>query len=138
MPIPTPNMNLQKPTVGGDSGLWGILLNANMDTIDTLAVLPFSTPSVNGNSAYDTSRTTVFELVTGGSSGVTRTLPSAVGHGGKAFFFKKVDSGLGFVSIATTASQTIDSFVAPFVLFNQNQYVVVMSDGANWQIIGNN
>src|SRR5437868_4715392 len=125
MPTPTPNMNLQKPTIGGDSGLWGVLLNQNMDAIDTLAVFPFTTPSVSGNSAYDSTRAVVYEYCTGGSAGITRTLPTAIGHGGKVFFYKKVDTGVGVVNVATTTSQTIDTFAAPYVISNLNQYVVV-------------
>jgi hypothetical protein len=31
----TPNLGLNKPTVGGDDDVWGYLLNANADTLDT-------------------------------------------------------------------------------------------------------
>lgn len=31
----TPNYNLTKPSVGGDSNVWGNMLNADLDTIDT-------------------------------------------------------------------------------------------------------
>ncbi len=76
-------------------------------------------------------------LATAGAGGITLTLPTAVGIAGRPYHIKKVDSAAGTVVIATTSSQTIDGF-ATYTLLNQWQYVEVYSDGANWQIRGNN
>lgn len=138
MPSTTTNMGLNKPTVGADSNVWGGETNANWDSVDALALIPFSSPSTSGAPAYNNVCPLVKELCTGGGGGITRTLPTAVGHAGKEFFIKKIDSGAGPVSIATTSSQTIDGVAAPYVLANQNQYIQVMSDNANWTITANN
>lgn len=76
-------------------------------------------------------------LGTAGAGGITLTLPTAVGIAGKPYHIKKVDSAAGSITIATTSGQTIDAG-ATYLLVNQWQYVEVYSDGANWQIRGNN
>jgi len=75
----------------------------------------------------------------GGSSGITLTLPSPAGSDsngsftGRVFKIKKTDSGAGSV----TVSGSIDGS-ASYVLNNQYQYVILESDGAIWQVVGNN
>jgi hypothetical protein len=78
-----------------------------------------------------------FVACTGGSGGITITLLTAVGNGGCAFIIKKVDSGIGAITIATTSSQTIDGS-STYQLTNQWQFVKVISDGSNWLIWGLN
>lgn len=131
MPTPTTNMGLQKPTVQGDSGAWGGYQNAAFDIIDTLALFPTSTSNTSGNLAFDNVRPIVFEQATGGSLGIVRTLPSAVGKAGKIFHVTKVDSGAGSVTVAGVIN-------ADYVLVNQDQYVGVLSDGTNWRVVINN
>jgi len=77
------------------------------------------------------------ERVTTGASTITRTLPTAVGRQNKVFTIKKVDSGSGQVTIATTSGQTIDGQTT-WTLINQYQFITVISNGANWDIIGQN
>lgn len=95
----------------------------------TFAVSPKS-------SGFAASASTVY-LVTTGSSALVATLPTAVGASGQIFIFKKVDSGSGSVTVATTSSQTIDG-LSIYQLTNQWQFLWVTSDGSNWQIINNN
>jgi hypothetical protein len=72
-------------------------------------------------------------LATSGAGGITLTLPSAVGIAGCEFIIKKVDSGAGAVTIATTSSQTIDGGAASAQnLTAQWQSRRFVSDGANW------
>jgi len=74
-------------------------------------------------------------LVTTGSSNITVTLPTAVGGSTQQLFVKKVDLGAGMVTINTVSSQTIDGYTV-YDLINPYQYVTILSDGTNWQIIG--
>jgi hypothetical protein len=76
-------------------------------------------------------------LFTTGSSSLTATLPTAVGISGKTFLIKKIDSGSGIVTVATTSSQMIDGD-ASYILGNQWQFLKVFSDGSNWQVAGKN
>ena len=78
----------------------------------------------------------VLVKATGGAGGITLTLPTAVGLNNQACI-KKVDSGVGAVTIATTGGQTIDGS-SSYLLVNQWQYVTIQSDGANWLIVANN
>jgi hypothetical protein len=76
-------------------------------------------------------------LCTAGAGGVTITLPDATIYTGRTFYIKQTDTGTGGVAIVTTSSQTIDT-LTNYQLLNQNQFVQVVSDGSNWQVIGAN
>ncbi len=69
------------------------------------------------------------------ATGLTVTLPSALGYYGRVFTIKLSASGTG--TIATTSSQTIDGSTT-YTLSAQNKYVTVISDDANWFVIANN
>jgi len=69
------------------------------------------------------------------ATGQTITLPTAVGITGRIYTIKLTASGTGVV--ATTVSQTIDASTT-YSLSAQWKYVTVQSNGANWNIIGNN
>jgi hypothetical protein len=93
--------------------------------------------NVSGNYSVLTTDETI--KATAGASGITLTLPTAVGVSGQVYKVLRVDSGVGNVLFATTSSQTINGAAASTVLLiNQWQYVWLMSDGANWIIINNN
>lgn len=73
---------------------------------------------------------------TTGSSTFNATLPTAVGASGKVFIVGKVDAGSGQVSLVTTSAQTVGGIASAVIqLTQQNDFIVVESDGANWQII---
>lgn len=63
----------------------------------------------------------------------TVTLPTAVGITGQIFEVK--NSGAGTITIATTSSQTIDG-VTTKTISTQYNFYQVMSNGANWIVIG--
>lgn len=71
--------------------------------------------------------------VSPGASNVTITLPTAVGRQGRFFRIKKVDAGVGVVTVATTGGQTIEDSTT-YLLTNKWQNLVVYSDGSNWCI----
>lgn len=77
-------------------------------------------------------------IILGDASGgaFTVTLPTAVGVTGVHYTIKKNDSSINAVTVDTTA-ETIDG-AATYSLPSQWKYVNVVSDGANWQVIGNN
>jgi hypothetical protein len=70
---------------------------------------------------------------TGGN--VTITLPTAVGFAGLRFIVKRKDASGNTVTIATTSSQTIDGATTK-ALASQWAFVEVVSDGANWLLVG--
>jgi len=69
------------------------------------------------------------------ATGLTMTLPTAVGIDGRIYTIKLTASGSS--TIATTSSQTIDGSTT-YSLSAQYKYVTVMSNGSNWIVIGNN
>lgn len=71
------------------------------------------------------------------SGAVTITLISASGIAGVVKLVKKVDSSGNAITIATTGGQTIDG-ASTKSLASQYKFMILMSDGTNWQIIGSN
>jgi len=66
---------------------------------------------------------------------ITVTLPTAVWIPGRQYTIKR--TGTGGVTVAASGGETIDG-AATYSLSAQWKYVVVVSDGANWLIVGNN
>lgn len=74
------------------------------------------------------------EVITVSASGGVRTitLPPAAGIQGKVYTVKKTDSSTNTVTIDGNAAETIDG-AATFVLNSENESVIIISDGSNWQ-----
>lgn len=85
-------------------------------------------------SAY--TATTADALIPCDSSGgaFTVTLYTAVGNGGKVLRIKKTTSDFNAVTIDGNSSETIDGATTT-TINTQNEVLVIMSDGSNWQII---
>lgn len=69
------------------------------------------------------------------SAAASVTLPSAVGIAGKQYTIKNRSAYT--VTVGTTSSQTIDG-AATAPLSMQNAYLILVSDGANWNVVGTN
>lgn len=76
-------------------------------------------------------------LASAASASVTITLPSASGVAGRPYLIGRTDTTYAnSVTIATTSSQTINGATTYTSLWAQYTYVIVVSDGANWQVFG--
>jgi len=109
-------------------------------------VSPHSKLHVNGAMATstltfagDVSLNEAHSVVLVDASGGTRTvrLPSAAGIAGRQYTIKKVDALNFGVIIDPASTQRIDG-ATTHTLIGQWRYVVIVSDGANWMIVGNN
>lgn len=129
---PTPNLGLTVPTVGGDANVWGAELNADLAIIDQLAA-----PTVVNVAANFTLSVAVYPEITyravGGAGGINGNLPNPAICLGKIFTIKKVDSGVGVVTVVGA----IDGGTS-WALRNQYSYVRVQSNGASYDVIANN
>jgi hypothetical protein len=65
------------------------------------------------------------------------TLPTAVGIAGQVFTIKKTDASVNAVTVRPQAGQIIDAG-GSYALTAQWQFVTVVSDGTNWQIVAKN
>lgn len=139
MPTPTPNMGLQKPTEGNDTGVWGGYLNGDLDLLDQLALFPIQTFVQFGvsNLVPDAVSPIVFCFATTGNSDLSLNLPDAVSTTRKLFHLTKTDSGTGGAILNAVGGQTISGSTS-YTLSNQFQFVGVFSDGSNWIVIINN
>lgn len=101
------------------------------NAVHTLGVTALSV-NTSITSAHD------FVPATGGAgAGITLTLPAASTSNGLVFKFKKVDSGVGPVTVAANSGDHIDGSVA-YVLGQQYQFVEVACDGSVWHVVGRN
>jgi hypothetical protein len=99
---------------------------------------PFQqTPTLKSATSSITTGSSMYNLCNATSGAQTQTLPTAVANGGFLFHFKKTDSSVNSVTIATTSSQTIDG-ATTYLLATQYKYATLISDGANWFVVSNN
>jgi hypothetical protein len=111
------------------------LLATFNDTKATTSSLGAATFAVTTRTAAYTALPTDYTILANATSAAfTITLPTSVGKLGRVFVIKKTDASANAVTVATTASQTIDG-VTTRVLAAQYERITVQSDGANWQII---
>lgn len=75
-------------------------------------------------------------LVDADSGSATLTLPTAIGHAGAMFWIKRIDDSTNTVTLQTVLGQAIDG-VSSIRLIRQNDPLLVMSDGTNWQLYVN-
>ena len=105
----------------------------------------FGTLQTQGNKLSISAKTGAYtiltsdQIVTGDatSAAFTITLPTAVSKDGQTFTIKKIDASAYAVTVGTTSSQTIDGSTT-YSLATRYKYVTVVSDGANWIIVGGN
>ncbi len=67
-------------------------------------------------------------------AGITISLPTASGCGGRVYAIKKMSGGLLNVTIDPSGTETIDGFLTR-ILTLQYEGVMIQSDGTNWVII---
>jgi len=84
--------------------------------------------SIGGTVVTDLDRTVLINSA-GGASIVT--LPSAIGLDGMRFEIQKVDASTNTVTVTPVLAQTING-VATFVLSQQYDTIMLVSDGTNW------
>ena len=114
----------------------------NTDVTDVKTSGRLKSNGIISNLVAKTSAYTVLtsdEIITADatSSPFTITLPTAVGKTGQTYTIKRINSGSNNVTVGTTSSQTIDGSTT-YTLNAQYKYVKVVSNGANWIIVGNN
>lgn len=76
-------------------------------------------------------------LCDGTSGAFTVTLPTAVGVTDKVFYIKKTDSSANAITIDGSGSEEIDGLTTRS-LVNQYEFIMIVSDGANWQALSHN
>lgn len=129
------------PIVNSDDGTWGTILNdylsVSINSDGTLNPLAVSTGlnHVSLKSVNYTAVGTQSECILGNAAGgaITITLPTAVSNT-NSYTVKKIDASVNTVTIATTASQTIDGG-ATAVLRIRYASIDVVSDGSNWFVV---
>lgn len=108
----------------------GVGTTSPVSTLDVRGSVSTAVRSFTGATSIASSDHTVIFT---GTSAATATLPDATTCTGRIYCIKNYSTTASALTVATTSSQTIDG--ASTWLMNQtNQSVMVISDGANWEI----
>lgn len=123
------------------NGIWNSSGNVGIGTATPNSSLQitgsFATVIATKSTNYTlTSSDSVINVNASGGS-LSINLPTAVGIVGRQYTIKKIDTSANPVMVSTTLSQTIDDNTT-LALSAQNQYVTIISDGANWGVFGSN
>lgn len=127
--------------------IFGFLLIVNFESFAQVGIAtttPLSTFEVNG-SIGQTITTVSADLTLDASHSIlvcnngavarTITLPSAIGIKGRVYTIKRSDTSTANIIVATSSSQKIDGELNVF-LVQAKQFISLISDGADWKIIG--
>lgn len=115
------------------SYLTGVTSNIQTQINSIGSGITFSVASKTANYTLVSTDYLILADTTGGA--FTLTLPTAVGNTGKQFVIKRTNQALASIlTVDTTSSQTIDG-VTTTTLNTQYEQIMVISDGANWQLL---
>lgn len=120
------------PTSGNFIAQLGGTFTDNGAKIQTTSLSTANTATKTANYTILASDYTVKGNTTAGAFNIT--LPTAVGKTGQTFVIKQIGTA-NTLTVATTSSQTIDG-ATTYALATQYSFVIVQSNGANWDIIG--
>jgi len=113
----------------------GIGTTSPNTTLDVRGSLAINTRSFSTTS--ESVLSTDYALLFTGTTACTLTLPTAVGCTGRIIHIKNANtSSVPVLTVATTASQTIDGSGTTWLLDDPNESVNFVSDGTNWKIMG--
>jgi len=132
------DLNTQFNTVYNHSNdLSGTCITDATLTNDKFATGAIANSTVTSKSAAYTI-TTSDQINLGNASGgaFTYTLPTASGNSGLRLVIKKTDSSENAITIDGNGSETIDGDTT-LLLNAENDFVEIISDGSNWQVIDN-
>jgi len=96
-----------------------------------------SLPIITKTATYTATTADYSILCDGTTAALSVNLPAAASVKGRIYVIKKTDASANSVTVDGNASETIDGS-ATYVLSAKNKYVMIQSDGANWQVIANN
>lgn len=101
------------------------------DTNGNILNIGYQVTALSANTTLTPAQSGVINVTTAATP-LTITLPTAA-TSQLVYTIKKVDSGIGTVTIATTSSQLIDG-VSTKTITNQYATITIASDGSNWFI----
>lgn len=107
----------------------GIATNIPNSTLDINGSVSFKVSTITGNTTLGIGHAVV---LCNTAADFVVTLPTAAGINGRVYTIKNINTG--YVTIETTAGETIDGYFF-FVLGSVKNSIQVISDGTNWVII---
>jgi hypothetical protein len=115
------------------------ITNANLEVLGQLyakGAISLETTTIS-QTPHDAGENDCVLLVDAAKENITINLVTAAGNTGRYYMIKKVDSSGNFVIVVPHDAQKIDGSDS-YKLSKQYSYVQLVSDGANWFIVGGN
>jgi hypothetical protein len=115
------------------------ITNANLEVFGQLYArsgLSLNTASISQMS-YNSTENDCILLVDASNGNTIINLVTADNNAGRYYVVKKVDNSGNYVKVAPSITQKIDG-AENYILSQQYKYVQLISDGANWSIVGAN
>ncbi len=135
---PTPILGLIVPTPNGDDGIWATELNGDLEVLDGLGAVGIINISSDNGAILGVFPETVVRVTTGSGVVTFTLLAPSVANAGRIWTVKKIDSGVGSVSIVVAGGALIDGQPG-WSLGNQGLYARFLSNGAGgYDVIGGN
>ncbi len=133
--------NIQIQRFGGDTFIGAtatrvtIAANGDITTPGTATVAGFHS-AITTKTNTDYTATANDDVILVSTGGTTRTISFAAAAGltGKIYHIKKIDSGVGLVTLDPNGSETIDGDTTPDITAQFESFTIV-SDGSNWHVI---
>jgi hypothetical protein len=111
----------------------GIATTTPLSTFEVNGSIGQTISIVNSDLTLDGTHSVI--ICDNGSITRTITLPNSIGIKGRIYSIKRSENSTENVIIATSSSQLIDG-ESNFVLSQAKETISVISDGANWKVIG--
>jgi hypothetical protein len=146
MPSSTANFGLLEPLVNNptDADLWGGYLNTDLVSIDGLLLTALNWTASSQTTTITVTAMTPGSTTTGSNRVLYRcdatsgafpaNLPAAATAAGLTVAFKKTDSSANAITVTGNSSDKIDGS-GTYPLTAQNQFVILVCDGTQWNII---
>jgi hypothetical protein len=118
-------------------GALGVGTNSPTSNLHVMGAIGTAVATLSGAGTFTLDQAHSFVRADATNGNITIQLPAASGVTGRQYMIKRADN-IGYtVTIDPNGSETIDGNLT-YPLNTQYKYVIIVSNGSNWEIVANN